>query len=68
MTRYRTRDGDMLDRLCWKYYGRSQGAVEAVLEANPGLALRGPVLPTGIEIVLPDLPTPTKAATIRLWD
>lgn len=68
MTRYRTKDGDMLDRLCWKHYGRSRGVVEAVLEANPGLAGIGPVLPAGIEIALPDLPAPTKAAAIRLWD
>lgn len=33
-------DNDRLDLICWKYYGTLEGrVVEAVLEANPGIAL-----------------------------
>ncbi len=67
MARYRTSDGDELDWICWRHYGRTAGAVEAVLEANPGLADRGPVLPAGIEIELPDLPEPERQTLPRLW-
>lgn len=67
-TIYRTRMGDMLDDLCWRHYGRQSEAVEAVLDANPGLADRGPVYPVGIMITLPDLEEPTASAPVRLWD
>jgi phage tail protein X len=41
--------------------------VPAVLTANPGLADVGPVLPAGIVIELPDLPSPTPQPVVRLW-
>ncbi|WP_258087249.1 tail protein X, partial [Xenorhabdus bovienii] len=31
--------GDTVDLLCWRHYGRTQGIVEQVLEANPDLCL-----------------------------
>lgn len=67
-TLYRTRDGDMLDAICWLHYGRQSGAVEAVLEANPGLADLGPVYSTGTLITLPDLAPPAPVPLVRLWD
>jgi phage tail protein X len=41
---YQIRRGDMLDSVCHKHYGPRPNAVEAVLDANPGLAKHGPVL------------------------
>jgi phage tail protein X len=67
-TQYRTRDGDRLDDICWRHYGRSSGLVEPALDANPGLADPGPVYPTGVVIELPDLPAPTQPGPVRLWD
>lgn len=66
-TRYVTKDGDMLDALCWKHYG-VESAVVTVLEANPGLADYGPVLPAGIVIALPDQASSTTEPTVKLWD
>lgn len=69
MMRYRTRHDDMVDRICHTYYGTSRHTVEAVLEANPGLADFGARLPEGRVILLPDLPEPVTATdTIRLWE
>jgi phage tail protein X len=69
MTRYRTKDGDALDTICYRHYGASSGYVEAVLEANRGLATHGAVLPAGITILLPDLPElKSYQVTLRLWD
>lgn len=68
MAQYLTREGDMLDRICWKFYGRQSTAVEAVLEANPHLADHGPALPAGIVIELPELPEPTEEASGGLWN
>ena len=68
MATYLTRDGDRLDQICWRYYGRAGGAVEAVLEANPGLADSGPILDAGLRIELPDLELPETTEKVRLWD
>ena len=65
---YRTRDGDMLDFICWKHYGLQSGAVEQVLQHNPGLATRGPVYPENVLITLPQITKPVKQEVIRLWD
>lgn len=68
-TFYRTRSGDMIDAICYKFYdGVQAGAVELVYEANRGLALNGPVLPSGLILELPDLPATEQAQTIKLWD
>ncbi|ETX03579.1 MAG: hypothetical protein ETSY1_46775 (plasmid) [Candidatus Entotheonella factor] len=65
---YRTRQDDVLDWVCWKHYGTTAGAVEAVLDANPGLAEHGPILPGNLVITLPELVTPATVTTIKLWD
>lgn len=64
-----TLEGDFLDELVVQHYGAgaASGALSAVLEANPGLAARGPVLPEGVVIVLPDL-APAVSGVLRLWD
>lgn len=67
---YTTRMGDTVDSICWKQYGTERGGtVEAVLEANRGLADYGNKLPAGITIVLPELTLPSKDQdVIHLWD
>jgi phage tail protein X len=68
-TIYYSRQGDMLDEICWRHYGQQSGAVEAVLLANHGLADYGPVIPTNTRIVLPQLSSPeAQDEPIRLWD
>lgn len=64
--KYRSKDGDILDAVCFDYYGHEQ-AVEQVLEANPNLAAFGTRLTPGTIIELPNLPEPEKT-TISLWD
>lgn len=65
---YLTREGDTVDYICWKFYGQQSGAVELVLDANRALADRGPLLPAGLTIVLPDLPKPAiDVQPLRLW-
>ena len=60
--------GDSVDSLCWRHLG-STAAVEATLDANPGLAAKGTILPMGTAVTLPD--TTSASATqpiIQLWD
>jgi len=52
---YRTKSGDVLDRICHIHYDGLSGAYEQVLAVNQGLAAKGPVLSAGIEIELPEL-------------
>lgn len=60
------REGDTPDLIAWRQWGDRPGATEALLAANPGLAALGPVLPTGTEVEIPDLPDPEPPAA-KLW-
>lgn len=65
---YRTKDGDMVDAICHAHYsGAVDPQTSLVLDANPGLAALGPVLPKGLLITLPDLPETQSSDPIRLW-
>lgn len=65
----RTQQNDTVDALCWRHYGRTAGVVEAVLNANPGLANYGAVLPAGLLITLPDIQTSApERQMVSLWD
>lgn len=66
-TTCRTSDGDMLDVICNNFYGHLNGSVEAVLDANQGLAAEPQPFRAGVVIVLPDLPAPAEEG-ISLWD
>ena len=44
---YNTKDGDVLDDICYRFYGHLDGTVEKVLEANDFLGFQPPVLPAG---------------------
>jgi phage tail protein X len=62
----RTSDGDLLDTLCYHAYGHLNGTVEAVLDANQGLADEPQPYRAGIVIELPDLPAPDNSE-VMLW-
>ena len=66
--RVRTLQSETVDALCWRHYGRTQGAVEAVLQANPGLASFGLILPQGCLVTMPQLPQPATKQLTQLWD
>ncbi len=68
MTTYRTQENDRLDQIAWRHYGSVTGKVEKILLANPGLADHGDILPSGLILVLPDLPQPDNNTGLRLWD
>ncbi|MDT8921733.1 MULTISPECIES: tail protein X [Pseudomonas] len=63
----RTSDGDLLDTLCHAHYGHLVGTVEAVLQANPGLAEEVQPFRAGVLITLPDL-VATEAEQVTLWE
>lgn len=63
----RTSDGDLLDTLCHAYYGTLVGTVEAVLQANQGLAEVPQPYRAGVAIELPDLPV-AEVEEVTLWE
>ncbi len=63
-----TSENDALDLICARHYGRQSGAVEQVLEANPGIAAVAHRLPAGLEITLPDIKSGIAQKTVKLWD
>jgi phage tail protein X len=67
MITYVTKDGDMLDAICWKYYGSTSGTVEKVLEANRHLAELGSIFAAGVKIILPDLTQEEETESVKLW-
>ena len=66
-TTCRTSDGDLLDTICNNFYGHLVGTVEAVLNANQGLADEAQPYRAGVLIVLPDLPKPIEEQ-VTLWN
>lgn len=62
----RTSDGDVLDEICYAYYGTVLGMTEAVYSANPGLAAYVQPFASGIVITLPDVDTP-RDESVQLW-
>ena len=66
---YRTRQNEMLDAICYRYYGKTAEVVEHVLAANSHLADQGAILPEGLIIELPPLKlTSIRQPTLQLWD
>ncbi len=64
-----TTGGEAVDQIALSAYGASVGTTEVLLNANPGLAAYGPLLPAGVTIDLPDLPAaPSAAAPVKLYD
>lgn len=62
--------GDKLDLLIWREAGLGPGELTRVLDANPGLADLGTVLPIGTVVLVPasqqDSTTPV-LPLIQLW-
>ena len=67
-----SRQGDTISAIAHRYYGTSRGKVEQILEANPHLSRHRAILPSGIEIIMPEAAAPGPigpiAATVNLWD
>ena len=66
-TAVRAHEHDTLDALCHRHLGRTAGAVEATLNAHPGLAKRAAGLGAGEPVQLVAAPAPARPM-IQLWD
>lgn len=65
------RAGDKLDLMLWRDAGLGPGELTRVLDANPGLADLGPILPLGTIVTVPataDANATRVRPLIQLWD
>lgn len=54
MSLYRTKDGDVIDDICFAFYGDADNSiVDAVVVLNPHIAAYDDVMPAGVLIELP---------------
>jgi phage tail protein X len=66
MVTYTTKEGDVLDWICWKHYGTT-AVLEQVLAANPDLT--DEKLPTGVTVKLPYITSiKNRKQEFRLWN
>lgn len=70
MKTYVTVEGDMVDLIAWHQTGTTEKTTEALLEVNPQIAKRGPVLPAGLILILPEIEVapPVARSSLKLWD
>ncbi len=70
--RVNAHQGDTLDALLWRAAGRTGALVVRTLDANPGLADLGEVLPHGTTVNIPEAALHAPAAPnqplIQLWN
>lgn len=64
---YTASDGESLDWICWRHYGRQAIAFEEVLDANQGLAAKGVFLQAGDTVSLPAISAPV-LPIIKIWE
>lgn len=67
-----SRQGDCLEQLIWRDAGLGPGEIGRVLDANPGLADLGTILPLGTVVLVPATPLSQADATrtlplVQLW-
>ena len=66
MVTYITKEGDVLDWICWKHYG-TISVLEKVMEVNPKITDER--LAAGIEVKLPYIEIILKnGSEVRLWN
>jgi phage tail protein X len=68
MITYRTKENDIIDWICWKYYGFTSGAVEEALQTNPFVAEYDDYLPEGLLVYLPEISKENSVKRVKLWD
>ncbi|WP_022955777.1 tail protein X [Perlucidibaca piscinae] len=66
----RALQGDTVDLIAWRHFGRTAGVVEQILELNRGLAAAGVILPEGHMVTLPDEAPAVDVTSqlVQLWD
>jgi phage tail protein X len=61
-------EGDTLDLVCWRHFGKTAAVTEAALALNPHLPPLGEIIPTGSLVVLPGATLAPITKRVQLWD
>src|SRR5437588_631213 len=65
---YLTSDGDMVDDICWGYYGLTNKVTELVYVRNPFLSKLKAILPAGLLLALPVVNGDEVFPRAQLWN
>ncbi|WP_264328509.1 tail protein X [Wolbachia endosymbiont (group A) of Andrena hattorfiana] len=65
---YVSKENEMLDLICWKHYGFTDGVVELALAENLGLAEYGSFLPAGLKIKLSAIQKTVQKSKLKVWE
>lgn len=63
--------GETIDALVWRALAKGPGAVEQILDANPGLAAIAEAMPEGTPVIIPmaaDAAELPSRSIVQLWD
>lgn len=60
--------GDTIDLICWRHYGRTEGVTEQIVAQNRHLASADPVLDIGTRVALPEVVIQPIKSTKNLWE
>lgn len=63
-----TIQNDTVDQVCQRHLARTAGVTEQVMALNAHLASLPPILPQGVLITLPDVPTQAIKPLVQLWE
>ncbi len=66
-TTYVTVGGETVDYIAWIERKLPRGGAQKILDANPGLAELGAVLPAGVKVIIPDIQIKKTKTTPRIW-
>lgn len=66
--KYRSKEGDTVDSICYRFFKQTRDITETVLKLNPSISKYGPLLPSGLVIELPDTAPQKTTQTINLWN
>ncbi|MFW7382259.1 MAG: tail protein X [Oligoflexus sp.] len=67
MLQYETVEGDVVDEICFRFYGRTRDVVEQVYAVNRHLSKYDVILPAGVKISLPEIKEEPRRELL-LWD
>ena len=69
MSQHSTRafDGDTFDLIALRIYGYTDGVTEQIIQANPQIDQKSPILPAGTLVRLPEVPTQKIRDGVKLW-
>ena len=63
----RSLQNETFDQIALRIYGRTEGVTEQIIQANPQIDQKSPILPAGVLVHLPEVPQQKIRDGVQLW-